>query len=151
MVPGWGTTHEDDATVTDSTNENGDCENDDCDEMGWELDELVDDAMEFDEARGGLSDANDTNNTEIEMWDAGDNDNGDYDYMNGEEEDEEGKPVCSDSVDGPRASVSCVRSQMDKTLKARECPGRKRRIVKVTQWSASARANMVKALRERVT
>ena len=85
------------------------------------------------------------------MWDAGDNDNGDYDYMNGEEDDEEGKPVCSDGVDGPRALVSCVRSQMDKTLKARECPGRKRRIVKVTQWSASARANMVKALRERVT
>ena len=54
----YGTTHEDDAIVTDSTNENGDCENDDCDEMGWELDELVDDAMEFDEARGGLSDAN---------------------------------------------------------------------------------------------
>ena len=80
--------------------------------------------MEFDEARGGLSDVNNTNNTDIEMWDAGDNDNGDYDYMNGEEDDEESKPECSDSVDGPRASVSCVRSQMNKTLKARECPGR---------------------------
>ena len=66
-------------------------------------------------------------NVEHWMWDAGDNDNGDYDYMNGEEDDEEGKPVCSDSVDGPRALVSCVRSQMDKTLKARECPSRKRR------------------------
>ena len=41
-----------------------------------------------------------------------------------------------------------TRPQSDK---ARECPGRKRRIVKVTQWSASARANMIRALRERVT
>ena len=44
--------------------------------------------------------------------------------------------------------VSGMRPQSDKV---RECPGRKRRIVKVTQWSASARANMIKALRERVT
>ena len=108
--------------------------------MGWEYDEMIDDALEFDEIHGGLGDEN------IEMWDAGDND----DYMNEEDDDGGGTAECSVSVEGPCALGSGAKSQT-KTLKTRDCPGRKRRIVKVTQWSASARANMVKALRERVT
>ena len=107
-----------------------------------DADEMIDDALplEFDEVHGGLGDEN------IEMWDAGDG----GDYMNDEEDDGEKATECSASVEGPCEQVSGVKSQM-KTVKTRECPGRKRRIVKVTQWSASARANMVRALRERVT
>ena len=90
------------------------------------------------------------NNNDIEMY-AGD------DYVYGEEDDEQDSAVCSPSVN---ASVSASQCELSAAFtsgarpqsgKARECPGRKRRIVKVTQWSASARANMIKALRERVT
>ena len=63
--------------------------------------------MEFDGARGGLSDIN---NTEIEMWDVSDDDDGDY--MNGEGDDEE-SAVCSDGVNGPCTSVSGVRSKLN--------------------------------------
>ena len=78
-------------------------------------------------------------------------------YVYGEEDDEQDSAVCSPSVNPSVNASQCelsaafasgARPQSDK---ARECPGRKRRIVKVTQWSASARANMIKALRERVT
>ena len=126
-------------TNRNHTNDN-DNESEGNDEMGWEYDEMIDDALEFDEIHGGLGDEN------IEMWDAGDG----GDYMNDEEDDGEKATECSASVEGPCEQVSGVQSQM-KTVKTRECPGRKRRIVKVTQWSASARANMVRALRERVT
>ena len=57
-------------------------------------------------------------------------------------DDEQSEAVCSASVNaGPCESMSGVRP---KTGKTRVCPGRKRRIVKVTQWSASARANMIR-------
>ena len=74
-------------------------------------------------------------------------------YVYGEEDDEQDGAVCGPSVNESQCELSApfvprVRPQSNK---ARECPGRKRRIVKVTQWSASARANMIKALRERVT
>ena len=84
---------------------------------------MIDDAMEFDEAHGDLS-----NNGNIEMGDAGDKD--DYindDYMNDEKGEEEGVTVCNVSVDGPCESVSSARSRMDRTSTARECPGRKRK------------------------
>ena len=73
------------------------------------------------------------------------------DYVYGEEDDED-SAVCSPGVNDSRSELSAafelgIRPQAGN----RECPGRRRRIVKVTQWSASARANMIKALRERVT
>ena len=77
------------------------------------------------------------NLNDIEMWDAGE------DYIYDEAEDEQGK-VCGPSVDkGPCANVFQIGAQ-PRSDKARVsvCPGRKRRIVKVTQWSASARANI---------
>ena len=78
------------------------------------------------------------------MWDAGE------DYIHDEKGDEQDK-ACGPSVDeGPCASVFEIGAKL-RTDKVSVCPGRKRRIVKVTQWSASARANMVRALRERVT
>ena len=78
------------------------------------------------------------------MWDAGD------DYVQGETEDEQ-DGTCGPSVDeGPCATVFEI-GVPPRTDKVSVCPGRKRRIVKVTQWSASTRANMIRALRERVT
>ena len=77
-----------------------------------------------------------------------------YGDVYGEEDDEQDGPVCSPSVNEGRCellSEAFVHGVSPQANKARECPGRKRRIVKVTQWSASARANMIKALRERVT
>ena len=138
-------TNNDHTTLTNRnhTNDN-DNESEGNDEMGWEYDEMIDDALEFDEIYEGLDDGN------IEMY-AGD------EYVYGEEDDEQDSAVCSPSVNASVNASQCelsaafasgARPQSDK---ARECPGRKRRIVKVTQWSASARANMIKALRERVT
>ena len=81
---------------------------------------------------------------DIEMWIAGEK------HIHDEKEDEQGD-VCALSVDeGSRANVFAIGVQ-PRTDKVSVCPGRKRRIVKVTQWSASARANMIRALRERVT
>ena len=99
---------------------------------------MINDAIEFNEVHG------DSNNNDIEMWDAGE------DYTHDEKEDEQGD-ACDLSVDeGPCANVFEIGAQ-PRTDKVSVCPGRKRRIVKVTQWSASARANMIRALRERVT
>ena len=99
---------------------------------------MINDAIEFNEVHG------DSNNNDIEMWDAGEN------YIHDEKEDEQGD-ACGLSVDeGPCASVFAIGAQ-PRTDKVSVCPGRKRRIVKVTQWSASARTNMIRALRERVT
>ena len=75
------------------------------------------------------------------------------DYVYGEEDDEQDGVVCGPSVNERQCELSAefVPGMRPRSDKVRECPGRKRRIVKVTQWSASARANMIKALRERVT
>ena len=127
------------STNSNDASDKDDNENEECDEIDY--DEMIDDAVEFNEVHG------DGNNSDIEMY-AGD------EYVYGEEDDEQdGGAVCSPSVNGNQCELSAVSAPGvgPKTNKARECPGRKRRMVKVTQWSASARANMVKALRERVT
>ena len=126
----------------DTLTNNNDADDDDDDKSdehdGMEYDEMINDAIEFNEVHG------DSSNNDIEMWDAGEN------HIHDEKEDEQGD-VCALSVDeGSRANVFAIGVQ-PRTNKVSVCPGRKRRIVKVTQWSASARANMIRALREQVT
>ena len=99
---------------------------------------MINDAMEFNEVHG------DSSNNDIEMWGAGD------DYIHGEDEDEQ-CDACDLSVDESLCANVFEIGAQPRTDKVSVCPGRKRRIVKVTQWSASARANMIRALRERVT
>ena len=125
-------------TNSNDANDDDDNENEERDEIDY--DEMIDDAVEFDEIHGNR------NNNDIEMY-AGD------DYVYGEEDDEQDSTACSPSVNESQCELSAefVHGASPQSNKARECPGRKRRIVKVTQWSASARANMIKALRERVT
>ena len=69
------------------------------------------------------------------MWGAGD------DYIHGEDEDEQGD-ACDLSVDESLCANVFEIGAQPRTDKVSVCPGRKRRIVKVTQWSASARANI---------
>ena len=78
------------------------------------------------------------------MWDTCDG------YILGEEDDAQ-DGVCSPNVDDGQCEAVLAAGAQPKRDKARVCLGRKRRIVQVTQWSASARANMIRALRERVT
>ena len=101
-----------------------------------EYDEIINDAIEFNEVHG------DSSNNDIEMWIAGE--------IHDEKEDEQGDVRVLSVDEGSCASVFAIGVQ-PRTNKVSVCPGRKRRIVKVTQWSASARANMIRALREQVT
>ena len=87
-------TNNDHTTLTNRnhTNDN-DNESEGDDEMGWEYDEMIDDALEFHEIYEGLDDGN------IEMY-AGD------EYVYGEEDDEQDSAVCSPGVNESQCELS---------------------------------------------
>ena len=115
----------------ESSNDREVCNDYDDDEsVGWEevieIDELIDDAREYDDFNTQVGE-------EIAMY-----------------KDDEMIDDC-DKVETEVCSVTevmnvCGSKQASRTIK---CPGQKRRIVTVTQWDASARKQMIQQLGQR--
>ena len=110
------------------------CSDDDGDEsVKWaeevDMDELIEDAREYDDFNMQMDE-------ELAM------------YMDSE--------TMEDAKDGGRAveqsSVNVVPTVVcgsEQKSRKKECPGRKRRVVTVTQWDASARRQMIQQLGQR--
>ena len=115
----------------ESSNDREVCNDDDDDEsVGWEevieIDELIDDAREYDDFNIQVDEEMATY-VEDEMMERG------------------------DAEDAEMCSVTDVIDVCESKQESRKkkCPGQKRRIATVTQWDASARKQMIQQLGQR--